>query len=46
MSRVAHTAEAGEIVCDIPGWSVQAVLLQAFNTENTKDHEAARSEFR
>ena len=33
----------GSVVCDNAVWSVRAVLLQAFNTETTKNHGAARS---
>ena len=50
VSRVAHIAwtavhrrSAGKVVCDNPGSSVRSVMLQAFNTEGTKDHEAAQS---
>jgi uncharacterized protein YfiM (DUF2279 family) len=43
VSRAADIAEAGGVVCDIPSSSVRGVLLQAFNTESTKEHGAARS---
>jgi hypothetical protein len=31
------------VMCDPDGWFVRRALLQAFNTETTKNHGAARS---